>query len=168
MTLAPRSRSLARASVAPLVLGALFAALASSGCEDKHIGRVCDLNVTDDGGAPTGTATTATINSEALECPSRICILPGNEKNNMDTGALCTADCSSDDDCSDGETGPKGNTSDHHCESGFACMTATVVGDLCCRRFCVCKDFVTEPQGGFQPPVVCQSGHGSTCKNVAP
>jgi hypothetical protein len=172
MKFAPRSRSFARASFAPLAPGALslflLLTLASSGCENKHIGRLCDLNVTDDGGSPSGTATSATINSEALECPSRVCLKPGNQTDNTDTTSLCTADCSSDDDCSDGETGPKGNTSDHHCEKGFSCIIPTTAGDLCCRKFCVCKDFLVPVMGDFKPPIVCQSGHGSSCKNVSP
>jgi hypothetical protein len=117
-----------------------------------------------DGG---GSGTTATINPEALECPSRICLLPGAEKT-TDTTSLCTADCQSDDDCSDAETGPRNSSTDHHCETGFACIVPTTVGDFCCRRFCACKDFLNiNPMTGYQIPKVCQSGSGNTsCKNV--
>jgi hypothetical protein len=141
-------------------------ALGSAGCENKHIGRTCDLNA--DAGTTSGTGSTATINPEALECPSRICILPA-ASGATDTTSLCTADCSSDDDCSDGETGPKANATDHHCESGFVCTYATTVGDFCCRKFCLCKDFTgPPPSGGFPTPTICQAGMNSSCKNVPP
>jgi hypothetical protein len=167
MTFVPRPGSLVSpAALAFVVLLGAFSIL-TSGCDDKHIGRLCSLN-TGSADAGTTTGSTATINPEALECPSRICLLPGAENGGTDTAPLCTADCSSDDDCSDGETGPRGNTMDHHCETGFACVIPTTVGDFCCRRFCVCKDFIN-PQtimNGYTPPKVCQSGQGSTCKNV--
>jgi hypothetical protein len=150
--------------IAPLALALVTSAGMLSGCENKHIGRTCELTVNDDGGAA-GTGTTATINPEALECPSRICLSPGAEKG-TDTAALCTADCSSDDDCSDGETGPKGDKGDHHCETGFVCMVPTTVGDFCCKKLCVCKDFVNIPMGGFKTPAVCMSGSNAGCKNV--
>jgi hypothetical protein len=167
MTFSARPRTPARALFAPFALGALLVVLTTAGCDNKHVGRLCDLNA--DAGAAMGTGTTATINPEALECPSRICILPPQQAAATDTQSLCTADCSSDDDCSDGETGPKGDTADHHCETGFVCAIATTVGDFCCRRFCLCKDFTgPTPQGGFPVPKVCQAGNGSTCKNVPP
>src|SRR5262249_60133815 len=122
MTFFARPRFSARASLAPFALGAFLLALGSAGCENKHIGRTCDLNA--DAGTTSGTGTTATINPEALECPSRICVLPPMAGGPTDTVALCTAECSSDDDCSDGETGPKNppaSQSDHHCETGFTC-----------------------------------------------
>ena len=43
-------------------------ALVSSGCENKAIGRPCDLETVADN--------SATQNSSALECPSRICVKP--------------------------------------------------------------------------------------------
>ena len=49
----------------------------------------------------------ATITSPALECPSRICLLPGAEKDPKGTGSLCTAGCESNSDCEDGELGDK-------------------------------------------------------------
>jgi hypothetical protein len=163
MTFGSRSRSLSSAPLALLVAAAAFSVLAF-GCDDKHIGRLCDLNAGDaDAGA---SGTTATINPEALECPSRICLLPGMEKT-TDTTSLCTADCTSDDDCSNAEGGPRNSSTDHHCETGFACIVPTTVGDFCCRRFCACKDFLNiNPMTGYKIPEVCQSGSGSTCKNV--
>jgi hypothetical protein len=128
----------------------------SAGCEDKHIGRSCELGTTSPDAGTSG-GSVATISSPALECPSRICILPGGDTANTEnTGPLCTASCSSNDDCSDGESGPKGDPNDRHCENGFVCMWPTTVGDFACQKLCVCRDFVVEPRGGFQKPTVCQ------------
>jgi hypothetical protein len=130
-----------------------------AGCTDKHIGRPCDLGpASADAGTTTGT--TATIYAGALECPSRVCLLPGAEQA-TDTGPLCTDGCSSNDDC-DGEGRSTGNP--QGCKMGFVCMVPTEVGDFCCRRLCVCKDFVGS--GPFTTPQSCMSGSGSTCKNV--
>ena len=137
---------------------ALFAlALAMFGlggaCEDKHIGRTCELGTMPMGGT---SGSVATVSSPALECPSRICLLPGAETGNtQNTGPLCTATCESNEDCEDGETGPKNDSNDRHCENGFVCMWPTTVGNFACERFCVCRDFVAEPAGGFRKPTVC-------------
>jgi len=148
----------------PPALFALALVLGLGGaCEDKHVGRTCELGTTAMGG--TSGSSVATISSPALECPSRICILPATTSGNTaNTGPLCTATCESNDDC-DGEGGPKGDATDRHCENGFVCMWPTTVGPFCCMKMCVCRDFVTEPMGGFQLPKDCQSG-SSTCQNV--
>lgn len=133
--------------------------VAATGCEDKHIGRPCSLGVGDAG--TTNTGNTATINSGAVECPSRICLAPAADKNPQ-IQPLCTADCSSDDDCEDSE-----NSSDpKRCHNGFVCVVPTTVGDFCCRRLCVCKDQVDTSTDAYrQTPEVCKAGQ-STCKNV--
>ena len=148
------------ASFAFAIAGVILLGLVASGCEDKHIGRVCSLDTPDAG--TSGTGTSATLNGQAVECPSRICLLPADEKQNP-PGPLCTAGCSSDDDCSDGET----SKNPVQCHSGFTCMVATTVGDFCCERLCVCKDFVdTSIKGYNSTPAVCEPGTGSICKNV--
>jgi hypothetical protein len=161
MTFSPRPRLFARFAGLGLVVIAL-GALASSGCEDKHIGRKCDLDVPD-GGVATGNLL-ATINSAAVECPTRICLLAAANKP-TNTGSLCSADCSSDDDCG-GETTT--NSNDTHCKSGFACLVPTTVGDFCCRRLCVCKDFVDTLQSDYHAtPDACKPGNGlSSCPSV--
>jgi hypothetical protein len=147
------------ASVAPLALA--IALLVTSGCEDKHIGRVCSLDTADAG--VSGTGTSATLNGQAVECPSRICLSPAAEMN-TNTTSLCTATCSSDDDCSDGET--SSDKTSNQCKTGFTCIVATTVGPFCCERMCVCKDFVDTTRTGFnKTPVVCLPGQ-STCRNV--
>src|SRR4051812_38876891 len=84
-----------------LALLVVVLAVGSISCEDKHVGRPCKLSVEPD---PVSGGTTTTIDV-GLECPSRICILPTRESINQIplTGSMCTADCSSDDDCADGE-----------------------------------------------------------------
>jgi hypothetical protein len=149
---------------APRILAVTFVAalaLTSAGCEDKHIGRPCDLSVKDGGLPPSGN--TATINSQAVECPSRVCLLPAADKTS-NVGALCTADCSSDEDCEDGETSSDMSTG--RCNTGFVCAIPTTVGDFCCRKMCVCKDLIDTSGNVYQQtPEVCKPGQ-STCKNV--
>jgi hypothetical protein len=138
-------------------LFALALAVLGSGaaCEDKHVGRSCELGTST--GGMSGGGSVATVSSPALECPSRICILPGGDTGNPgNTGPLCTASCESNEDCEDGETGPKGDLNDRHCENGFACMWPSTVGNFACQRLCVCRDFVAEPPGGFVKPKICQ------------
>jgi hypothetical protein len=162
MTLSFRPRSNASvASFAFAIAGLALLGLVATGCEDKHIGRVCSLDAPDAGAS--GTGTSAILNGSAVECPSRICLLPAEQKT-ATTGPLCTAGCSSDDDC-DGETSSKNSA---QCHSGFTCMVATTVGDFCCERLCVCKDFVdtspmTPPYNAL--PASCLPGK-SSCKNV--
>lgn len=156
------SRPLSKiAAAAPLALAIALVGLVLGGCEDKHIGRVCSLDTADAGTTSTGTV--ATLNGQAVECPTRICISPAADKT-TNTGPLCTAGCSSDDDCSDGET--TSDQSSAQCKSGFTCMVATTVGDFCCERLCVCKDFIDTTRAGYNAtPKVCLPGQ-SMCKNV--
>ena len=57
--------------------------VSGAGCEDKHIGRPCELGAS---AADAGTGSTAVITSPALECPSRICVLPGAETGSRQHG----------------------------------------------------------------------------------
>jgi hypothetical protein len=151
-----------RPSRYPWFVPLLLLVVGSFSCEDKHIGRVCELDV--DGGPASGTTATVDI---GLECPTRICLLPAN-MTGTDTTSLCTADCSSDDDCSDGQIRDKSNTSDKGCIKGFSCQVAQTVGDFCCRKLCVCKDFLIIPTGGIPAPSVCQSTavNKANCQNI--
>ena len=154
-------------------LGLLVVALVlgSVACENKHIGRPCALSVDPDAGLTSGT--TATIDV-GLECPSRICLQPAQETlpQSPPTGSLCTADCSSDDDCSDSERRNTSDPSDTRCKGGFICKVAETVGDFCCRRLCVCTDFLvkngqTNSYDTSTPPVCTSSAtNKANCKNV--
>jgi hypothetical protein len=153
--LTPRAGRLAR-GFSLATLGVVVLALGGA-CENKHIGRPCQIGTQPpDGGASGGGF--ATITSPALECPSRICILPADMHNagTLNDGALCTYSCSSDSDCSDAETGDMSNPSDTRCKTNFLCVWPTTIGPFACQKLCVCHDFLVEPQGGFQKPAACQ------------
>ena len=65
---------------------------------------------------------------------------------------LCTAECSRDSDCA-GESRDPANPADKRCSRGFACAIPFAVGPLCCKKLCVCKDFL--PPGGPSMPTAC-------------
>jgi hypothetical protein len=153
------ARNLLTAVLGAGVLAAL--AFASTGCEDKAIGRPCDVQ--SDGGAMQ-----AVFNGQALECPSRLCIKPSRDMTvakPVDTSPYCSTECSKDSDC-DGERRDKDNPRDKRCTSGFVCGVAFEVGPLCCKKVCLCKDFLTVPPNGLQTPASCKAGGPSTCQNL--
>ena len=131
-------------------LVALAATLLLTACEDKHIGRQCELAVDP---AATTDPTSATVNPQALECPSRVCVLPamlrGSTGNPLAMppipadGPFCTDGCGSDDDCAGGEKRGPGNPLG--CQRGFVCRTILPKlsnNPLACKPICVCKDFL--------------------------
>ena len=150
MTFSAFSPRISRAAFGLVVAAA---ALTTVGCPpDNHVGRPCEVGTTPVGGS---SGQIVTVSSPALECPSRMCLLPGGNAIPQGTGALCTAGCESDVDCEAAETGPKNDPSDGRCENGFACMWPTAVGAFACQKLCVCRDFVGEPTGGFTKPAAC-------------
>jgi hypothetical protein len=136
---------------------ALVAGLA--GCTNNHVGRPCDLGVDPLTVASGG----AIITSPALECPSRICLLPAATQASTGAGPLCTAGCETNDDCADAESGT--SPGDGRCRGGFACGWPTTVGPFCCQKMCICRDLVPEPPGGFVEPDACRTPAGG-CPNV--
>ena len=165
----PRADRFAR-GFALVALGAALAGLGGA-CADKHIGRPCQVDVPPaDAGSAGGSAT---ITSPALECPSRICILPNNQSEATadKDGAFCTYPCSTDDDCSDAETVSKSDVGDPHCKSNFICTWPTTSGPFCCQKMCICHDFLSVPAGGIPEPVDCKTAANGgptvqTCANV--
>jgi hypothetical protein len=131
-----------------------------SACEDKGIGRRCDVQA--DAGAMQ-----AVFNGQALECPTRICVKPAADPKVAvtDTAPYCTAECSSDSDC-DGETRERGGADrDRRCKTGFVCGVGFEVGPLCCKKICLCKDFI--PSTGLPAAASCDKSKGvSTCPNL--
>jgi len=128
-------------------------ALGVGGCEDKAIGRVCELTAE-------GNQNQAIVNGQALECPSRICLRPAKDvsKSEMvNTTSLCSAECSKDSDCDGGETRSSypNRTLDKRCKSGFVCGVAAVTGSFCCKKLCMCKDFLVIPPSGLETPSAC-------------
>jgi len=144
-------------------------ALGNTSCENQDIGRPCEVVP----GAPAVTSADqasydqqAIYSTDALECPSRICIKPAVDQNQTDqtppTTALCSAGCSQDSDCSGGQI-RGGGAEDQRCKSGFACTIPFVTGTICCQKLCVCRDFL--PPNGATTPTACQNGGAATCQD---
>jgi hypothetical protein len=156
MTLTVRQGLMATALAASL----LVSAFVLTACEDKAIGRRCDVQA--DAGL-----TQAVFNGQALECPTRICVKPSLQQGaaaGKMTAPYCTAECSKDSDC-DGETRDPSNGADRRCQGGFVCGVAFEVGPLCCKKLCLCKDFI--PKEGLPPATSCDKSKGvSTCQNL--
>ena len=128
---------------------------------DPTLGQACNIGVD-----PSLLVNSTTINTAALECSSRLCLLPDAQKDAGTTGALCTGACQSDDDCASAQQAAAGDPNDHRCASGFICMIPTTVGDLCCKRLCVCKDFLTDPSVSRMLPAACVPDAGNECPNI--
>lgn len=146
MTSVP-SRSTRSHSPFPLLLLVTIPMLLAAACADKHIGRPCMT------GLPTDNPNVSSVSAQALECPSRICLLPARISTDRTTGPFCTDYCSNDDDCSDAERrDPK--TNPNGCNNNFVCRMA--VGGLennpiRCKKVCVCRDFVRDDDPNFVP-----------------
>jgi hypothetical protein len=145
------SRSKRSISLLPLLLSAIPMLLMAA-CADKHIGRPCEIGLPAD-------PNQSLVNPQALECPSRICLLPSQDKSldptQAATGPFCTDYCSSDDDCSDGETRGKGSGNPNGCIKGFSCRVPIAKlesNPLSCKHVCVCKDFLKDGEGDVIPP----------------
>jgi hypothetical protein len=153
-----RSALLLRSVLGTFLLAAI-ALFGNTGCEEKAIGRPCDV-LTEAGPAQ------GVFNSEALECPSRICLKPvvqqGATMPDPPTGPYCSASCSQDSDCETDQARDQDNKLDKRCSTGFACGIAFVKGKICCQKLCLCKDFLN-PDVGAPTPIACQAGGAATC-----
>jgi hypothetical protein len=131
--------------------------ICASGCENKAIGRPCDLTV--DAGP-----SQAVYAQGSLDCPSRICAKPAFAPGSpieTGTGAYCTSTCSSDTDCY-GQTRDINDPRDKRCRSGFVCAVPFGQGPLCCQKLCLCRDFIS-PSAGPIAPAECQGGTPGSC-----
>lgn len=142
---------------------ALLAALATpafmTACDESGVGEKC---VSPSDGGANGTQ----IISPALDCPQRMCLIVEGQAGNP-ARSTCTATCSSNGDCG-GKTDKNDPTL---CPSKFVCAVATVVGDFCCRKMCICQDDLTagfnvNVDGGVETPIACESGSYSSCPNI--
>jgi len=115
-------------------------------CEDEDVGIPCQMTTALDGG--TGSAQ---INSQAMDCRSRLCLLYGGL---AESKPLCTRVCDDDGDCPD-ET--------ESCTEGFTCIPATETTRLACCKMCVCKRFVTE---GASVSAYCQQHPAENCPDI--
>ena len=150
------SRSIRSRITLPL-MWAVVPFMMTLACADKHIGRPCVIGLP----ADPNMANIASVNPQALECPSRICLLPSQDitldTGKTPTGPLCTDYCSSDDDCSDAETRGSDKTSTR-CIGGFVCRTpiGNIEGNpVSCKRLCLCQDFL-KPKEPDTTPVGCK------------
>lgn len=143
-----------------LVALAFSMGIVGGGCPASGVGIPCVPNVSSGTPPPAGGGTTTIIDPGAVDCPTQICLLPPSVAHTS-TGPLCSAECSSDEDC-DGEV-TRDSTSPR-CKTGFACRVVTTVGELCCRKFCACRDFVQPPE--LADPAACKAGSGSSCRNA--
>jgi len=130
------------------------------GVRAKAVGRLgssCDLLV--DAGPAQGA-----YNASASECPSRLCLKPvvqiGATMPDPPTQATCSQSCSQDSDCN-GEFRDNSNPLDQRCMKGYACGIPFVKGDLCCKKLCVCKDFLGA--AGVPTPIACQAEGDKSC-----
>jgi len=121
------------------------------------IGRRCDPTVT--AGAAQGV-----YNASASECPSNLCLKPvvevGASMPMPPTQATCTAECAQDSDCN-GELRDVTNPADQRCLKGFACGIPFVEGPLCCKKLCMCKDFLGT--AGAATPIACTESAADSC-----
>lgn len=137
----------------------VFALAALGACTENPVGRKCFIGTTDGGNAGQ-----SIIASPALECPSRECLrvpLPTGKQlpEGGELADLCTAECSSDDDCDRVPESP--------CVTGFTCAIPVVTGPFCCRKKCVCRDYMLIPDGGLPQPAACDpADERNTCCNL--
>jgi hypothetical protein len=135
---------------------AISAVALLAACEDKGIGRLCDVGIPDGGMM---NPNEAVINGAALECVSRVCLaavpnaptVPSSQYGGE--SPQCSATCTSDDDCSDGLT-TKDATGNKalFCKTSFKCAVATTVGPFKCKQICICGDYLAPP---IQTPAAC-------------
>ena len=150
---------------AVLVVLMTIAAL-GAGCSNNPVGRICDL------GTAQPAPTEVFLASPSPDCESGVCLRqppdrelpPGGTPQAANSG-LCTAECSSDDNCDRVQESP--------CVTGFACRFPVSVGPYCCRRFCICKDYILIPDPDtrqMQLAEVCDPANPlssfNTCCNV--
>ncbi|MGE0871217.1 MAG: hypothetical protein AB7P03_21815 [Kofleriaceae bacterium] len=145
-----------------VVVGCLLWLGFVAGCTDNPVGRICDL------GTDMPVATEVVVASPSLDCVTRTCLrvplsreLPEGSSFPMGNNGLCTAECSEDSDCDRVPESP--------CTGGFTCGVAVTVGPFCCRKFCICKDYVVVPESGqLATPLACDAGNpNNACCNLS-
>lgn len=142
-----------------LALAGVIVAFAA-GCADNPVGRICDLGVEDPN------PNESVVASPSLDCQSRTCLkvplgrdLPEGSRYPTGNKGLCTAECESEDDCDRVPESP--------CKTGFTCAVPVVVGPFCCRKLCICKDYIVIPDGGVPLPEACDPGdEANACCNL--
>jgi hypothetical protein len=143
-------------SSSTLLLLIAITGLLASACSENPVGRKCFI------GADAGSASQSILASPALECPSRTCLhvpLQAELPEGSEYADLCTGECSGDDECDRVPESP--------CVSGFTCAVPVVVGPFCCRKMCICKDYLVIPDGGVPVPEACKPDNAANaCCNL--
>ena len=136
-----------------------------SACAGDPVGRECDLGTTPPNPGE------IVVASPSLDCVTRTCLgvpvtNPSPPKGFMTlpaTTGLCTAECSTSDDCDRVPESP--------CISGFTCAipTGLTAGPYCCKKLCVCKDYIVIPANGKIPlPDACDPTNAANdCCNLS-
>ena len=145
----------------PVLFVSVALALAGA-CGGEPVGRICDLGVE---APPAGQSVIA---SPSLDCTTRTCLKVPKDNNNPPEGSrypegnkgLCTAECDSESDCERVPESP--------CVSGFTCGIKVTVGPFCCRKFCICKDYIIlPPSGELAVPAACDPANpDNECANL--
>ncbi len=150
---------LSGAMIRPLLV--LCVALAGAACTSNPVGRICDI------GTATPGSEEVVVASPSLDCVSRTCLrvpltreLPPGSMYPSGNNGLCTAECVADDECDRVPESP--------CITGFTCGIAVTVGPFCCRKFCVCKDYIVVPEAGkLAVPMACEASNAANaCCNL--
>ena len=162
MNITPRFGSLCFGSRTVGLAIVVAIAILVGACSDNPVGRKCDLGQTPG-------MSEVVVGSPSLDCPSRQCLkIPvangkdppeGFEALAPDIG-MCTATCDGDSDCDQVPESP--------CVSGFTCGIPLTVGPFCCRKLCICKDYVILPDSGKLPtPTACDPAiEANVCCNL--
>jgi hypothetical protein len=136
----------------------LFAlsAMVGAGCNSTPVGLKCDL------GTAIPQPNERVLASPSLDCITRLCLrVPDGPPTNPPAAVgLCTAECAADSDCEKAPESP--------CSTGFTCGIAVTVGPFCCKKFCICKDYVVVPDTGSLPkPLACdETNAANACCNL--
>lgn len=135
--------------------------LALAACGGEPVGRICDL------GAQSPQPSEVVVASPSLDCVSRTCLrvpaareLPPGSSFPSGNNGLCTAECIADEDCE--------RVAESPCITGFTCGIAVTVGPFCCKKVCICKDYVVVPESGqLATPAQCDPGNAeNACCNL--
>jgi hypothetical protein len=129
--------------------GAVYVSPGNEGLGEGIVGSPCDLSFAN------AKPSQAVYNAQASECYSRICLKPLDQVG-VDTSSFCSSPCQTDSDCNGVRRSPD-NPSDKRCMSGFTCGVAFVVGPLCCKPICLCKDFMAGSTAAI-PQMCLQDG----------
>jgi hypothetical protein len=136
--------------------------LSSAACTSTPVGRICDL------GTAAPAPSEVVVASPSLDCVSRTCLrvplgreLPMGSTYPEGNVGLCTAECESSDDCDRVPESP--------CKTGFTCGVAVTVGPFCCKKFCICKDYIVIPDSGsLGTPMACDANEAANaCCNLS-